>query len=79
MPRLIQAVDLINDENKHKVQLEIVGGGREYSKDLLRTIEENNNILFHGKINDKKVLADTLRSCDILLCLPTVKLLDWFI
>src|SRR5690554_2357685 len=62
--KLIQAVNILS-EKSYDVKLDIIGGGREYSKDLLETIEENKQVNFIGKIKDKEVLADLLRQNDI--------------
>ena len=63
---LIHAVDHINSLS-HKISLEIVGGGREYSNKLLQLIENNENINFLGKIKNKERLAQVIRQNDIFV------------
>ncbi len=64
--RLIDAIDSIKKQG-YDVKLEIVGGGKEYSKKLVERIEKHKNILFHGKVGDKKNLADIIKRNDIFV------------
>lgn len=61
---LIQAIDMI-DKKGIKVNLEIVGGGREYSQKLVERVNNHPHIRFLGKIKDKRKLADIIRRNDI--------------
>lgn len=64
--RLIEAVDILVSKGKD-VQLEIVGGGREYSSNLLKKIKTHKNIKFQGRINDKNKIAEIIRRNDIFV------------
>lgn len=61
---LIKAMELIKNQGR-KVNLKLIGGGRLYSNKLMDKINDDSDIQFLGRMEDKTEIASHLNSSDI--------------
>src|SRR5690606_21432024 len=66
LEQLINAITKINKKKKFNLFLHIVGHGGNNKDNIMSLIKKNNNyIKYYGKVEDRNILLDIYRSCDI--------------
>lgn len=64
---LVKSIKEINQKGEHKVILTLVGGGGRDESNILKEIEDNNNINYIGKVFDKNKLLEIFRNSNMFL------------